>query len=130
MFPYRWLPSTFFANISWFFYSIRRGVKNIIRWTPIIWGDEDFDWEYLAKIMETKMRWMSKHIKKYDRVVDGGEIAKELLICAELLKRLTDDNMDDMVMNGANVLRHERRMKGWRLMLGRLIGKKLRCWWT
>jgi len=130
MVPYRWLPRTFFANISWIFYSIKRGIKNTVRWTPVIWDDEDFDWAHLATIMEVKMRWMSKYIKEEEWATDSGEISRELLICAELLKRLINDDMGEMEINRGNILRHNQRMKEWGIMLGDIIGKKLRYWWT
>ena len=106
------------------FYNIRRGIRNIIRWLPIVWKDEDYDWEYLARIMEVKMRWMSDHFKDYPIVADSKEMSKELLICIELIKRLRKDSFagNTYKEKDANAQRHQE-------MLGRIIGRKLRCWW-
>ena len=123
-FPYKWTLRMIPWNISWIFHSIVKGIKNLIRWAPVIWDDEDFDWEYLAKIMKVKMRWMSSQAHEWGGV-DNEKMARELLICAELLKRLRGDDISDSRFWYI----HHTRMKEWQQMLGRMIGKHLRCWW-
>jgi hypothetical protein len=105
-------------------YSIKRGLRNIVRWLPVIWHDEDYDWDYLAKVMEVKMKWMSKHFKDNARVVDSIQMSKELMICSELLRRLREDNF-----NGKDYNETELITKHHQEMLGNIIGKKLRHWW-
>lgn len=106
------------------FYSLKEGLRNILYWFPIIWEDRDFDWEYLAKIMEWKFRKMS-HYFETGIVTDSPQISKELLTCAELLKRLQEDDMCELY----SVKTHMTRMKGWQEMLGNLFSKRLRTWW-
>ena len=107
-----------------FLYSIKRGIGNIIRWTPVIWDDEDWDWGYLAKIMEWKLRKMSSNFSKRGVTVSSNKNAQEMLICASLLKRLRDDDLLGIMGEPQEV-----RMNEWQKMLGDLIGKKLRIWW-
>lgn len=124
------------------------GIKNIIAWFPIIWQDRDWDWFFLARIMEFKMRNMSKALK-YGNHVGCEKDSKRLLICAELLKRLQEDSSDDLIrfydvdsiLNNLNadttdrklfinrMKQHHQRMKEWQEMLGIMIGKHLRSWW-
>ena len=96
----------------------------MIRWFPIIWSDADWDWEYLAVIMEKKLRWMSAGFQKYSRHTGAKKDARDMLVCAELIKRLRDDDFE-----GITVWQHEIRTKEWQQMLGRLLGKHLRSWW-
>jgi hypothetical protein len=101
------------------------GIKNIIRWIPIIWEDYDWDWEYLANIMEYKLRRMSKQFKKDSPwSYSANRNSKDTLICAELIKRIRAD--DD---TGGNYKIHSERMKSWNKMLGDIIGKRLQHWW-
>lgn len=130
--PYRWTFRTFNKNVWWIFYSLRRGINNIIRWTPLIWEDEDFDWEFLADVMEWKMRKMSRYFKEYGHGVGSDRRSRELLICAELLRRLIKDDDRDLeksIMNRKISTRHMARMKEWQEMLGEKIGRKLYTWW-
>lgn len=106
------------------FYSLKRGIRNLIRWFPIIWSDADLDWEYLATIMEKKLRWMSAGFQKYSRHTGAKKDARNMLVCAELIKRLRDDNFEEVT-----IWQHEIRIKEWQQMLGRLLGKHLRSWW-
>lgn len=122
---YRWTFRTVIPNIGLMFYSLKRGIKNCIKWIPVIWNDEDFDWEYLAKIMEFKMSNMSYFMKNYGCAIDSEKAAIELLECTELLKRLRLDNNIELLCYRT----HLDRMKGWNERLGYIIGKKLRCWW-
>jgi hypothetical protein len=123
-FPYRWLLRTIIPNIKSGIDDLRYGIRNVFIWTPVIWFDADCDWSYLARIMEFKMRRMAKHHKEHGCVVDSPRIAKELLICAELLKRLSDDDVDF-----ERVKLHDKKMTHYNEYLGKMIGKHLRGWW-
>jgi hypothetical protein len=90
-FPYRWLPRTLWPNLRSSFYDVTNGIRNIIRWTPVIWFDADFDWEYLAAIMEQKLRWMVQNTEHWHH--EGADKQhQEMLACAEAIARLRDDN--------------------------------------
>ena len=47
---------------------IIHGTRNLIRWFPIIWGDRNWDWEYLARIMIFKLRMMEKDMLSENKV--------------------------------------------------------------
>lgn len=36
------------------------GIKNLVRWFPVIWNDRDFDSQYLLELMKFKIEKMSK----------------------------------------------------------------------
>jgi hypothetical protein len=90
------LPRTFFTNVWWivcdlFWY----GPKNVIRWAPVIWLDFDYDWSFLAEIMEYKISRMANLSEKYGCHVKAKRDARRMRICALLLKRLKEDNYSD-----------------------------------
>lgn len=72
--------------------NIVRGIRNVIHYLPIIWRDRDWDHTYLLQLMEFKLRRMSKFFKEEDLLVHDERSSKETLICAELLKRLVEDD--------------------------------------
>jgi hypothetical protein len=109
-------------------YNIKRGIKNCIRWIPVIWKDEDWDWEFLALIMEKKLRWMSKDAETWI-IEDRERYSRQMLICSEILKRLREDRYDDVEHMPKFFTLHETRKKEWQMLLGKLIGKYLRHWW-
>lgn len=68
------------------------GIKNLIKWAPIIWKDRDWDYGFLLTIMIFKMTNLEKEISKADRHIDTQKDMKSLRICIELLKRIQEDN--------------------------------------
>ena len=123
IFPYRWMWKTVHRNINALFWWIVDGIRNVIKWVPVIWGDFDYDWEFLARIMEFKLRNMSENFSGTD-ITCCDKTAEETLICAELLKRLIDDDS-----SGVSINIHSARSEEWQEMLGKTIGRKLRNWW-
>ena len=122
---YRWSWGTAHLNIRAYCRDFYYGVQNLVKWLPLIWHDRDWDWEYLAKIMEFKLRNMSKGFARYGTHSRADKDARDTLICAELLKRLIADNDD-----GITVFKnHIERMESWEKEFGRIIGKKMRYWW-
>jgi hypothetical protein len=111
------------------------GIQNLIRWTPIIWNDRDWDWIFLAKIMQYKLRRMNAaHITGHH--VSSPRYARQTLICAELLKRLIDDEVYKISLEGFGkkysrewFLRQENRRKLDSRYLGKILGKYLLHWW-
>lgn len=111
---------------------IRYGLRNLIRWFPIIWFDRDFDWDFLAQIMEFKLRRMALIFDKGYHVGSEND-ARQCRICAELLKRMTEDNYHEnarKAFRGKFAIDHTMNMaKQDQRYLGVLIGKYLTHWW-
>lgn len=113
---YNWYPRTILPNLYWFAYDVYSGIKNIIRWTPVIWNDQDFDWAYMASIMEYKLRRMHKLFKTHGHHINSEKDAQKMLICAELLHRLIEDN-------------HDKQSNQYCKDFGILMGKHMLSWW-
>jgi len=132
MFPYRWLPRTIIPNLTSAGYDIFYGVINIIRWIPVIWSDRDYDWAFLAQIMEYKLRRMSKLFKN-GHLVRSDRDSRRMLICAELLKRLHSESYmcyhSGQPITKARVKREEMIGMYYQEYLGKIISKYLRGWW-
>lgn len=75
----RFIPG-FARDIYW-------GVRNLWRWLPVIWRDQDFDWDALAEIMRVKLLWMAEDTKTW-HVVGADKNRKQMLICADILRRI------------------------------------------
>ena len=125
LFMYRWRYNTIHKNVYYFCFDFINGIWNIIRWAPVIWKDQDFAWDSLAIIMEYKLKRMSVMFKNCDDQFFGTEkAARELLICAEILRRLREDYAE-----GVSYAIQNQRMKEMEELLGKIIGRKMRSWW-
>lgn len=68
-------------------------IKNIIYWMPVIWNDEDFDYNYLFIIMRHKLISMRDFFNSDSAVtLYAEERAKEMDICIKILNRIIEDD--------------------------------------
>ncbi len=122
-------------KIKDFVYDVYYGLENVIRWAPIIWDDRDWDWTYLAIVMEYKLRRMSNHELKYGHHTTSERDGKQQLVCANLLARLIkDDYCDNAEIRFGKfttfAFKHADAVaKNDQKYLGMLLGKNLRHWW-
>lgn len=87
--PYRWMPKTFFRNVKSIVEDLFWYVpRNMIRWAPVIWRDADFDWSFLAEIMEYKISRMAEGFEKYGHHIGSEKSARRMRVCSHLLRRL------------------------------------------
>lgn len=132
--PYRWIPRCWWKNITAIFDDLRYGVYNVIRWIPVIWFDVDWDWSALARVMEYKLRRSAKLETEHGHHTTSKKDGKDMLICANLLQRLIEDEYSDRAMKvfsdrrqaykiAAGVQHHDQ------YLLGKIIGKHLTHWW-
>jgi hypothetical protein len=67
------------------------GVINLVLWFPVIFRDRDWDYVFLLRIMEFKFRRMRELHMKYGHCTNSPRKAHELLIVAELCRRIGED---------------------------------------
>lgn len=83
-----------FDNIKSFVKNFPYNLLRLFYWLPIIWKDRWYDRNYLFIILEHKLRYDGmRYIKEnYTVSVDARERGNQILRCAELCKRLKEDD--------------------------------------
>jgi hypothetical protein len=73
--------------------NFKTGVRNIIKWFPIIWNDRDFDKAYIMDILLFKMRNTRDFIRDYGYVedVERERIVRTMTECIDLLDRVHNE---------------------------------------
>lgn len=75
------------------FYSIKQGIKNLIKWRKVIYNDRDWDHYYIYKILEKKLEHMENFFSSDDAYsAKASEEAHKLMIAKNLAKRLVNDD--------------------------------------
>jgi hypothetical protein len=120
--------------LDWLRYDLPYGLRNLWRWLPIIWEDRDWDYVYLLRVMEAKMRWMSVCLRDHGHLLHSDRYARQLAVCAALAKRIREDNyhenlIDVDITSYKYWSRAERNRKNDLAYLGKMIGKYLSHWW-
>jgi hypothetical protein len=67
-----------------------RGVKNLIKWFPVVWKDRDWDHRYIFDILEHKLKSQAKYIGSRDIHVTAKRDAEIMLTCVRLMERIRD----------------------------------------
>ena len=76
------------------YYNVKYGIRNLIRYLPVIWRNREYDDYFLIQIIRTKLVYMSKEAETKWMSVDAKKHAKQMQRCIELIDILYDD--DDM----------------------------------
>lgn len=137
--------------------SLGKYFRNLYVFRKVLWNYRSWDYSGMLQFMETSARDMSEYIIKYDRHTTSEQTTKELLIFAEHLKRIRDEdtfrrNVVDYVDGGKGILSGKfvnkpnhlpsyTAKKGFRKIeegvmknhlheAAKLFERKLRSWWS
>ena len=67
------------------------GIKNLIRWFPIIWKDRDWDDRFIWQIMIQKIKFQAQYIGKRDRHTRAKRDAEIMMTCVRLMERVKQE---------------------------------------
>lgn len=83
--------------ISYIQYDIPRGIKNLIRWFPLIWSDRDFDYHFLLSLLKQKITFLKDNFKgeKYR----NENLIKDLMVAENLIKRIIEDKYEGFLLD-------------------------------
>ena len=86
------------------FYNIRkfgRFILRLFKWIPILWKQEDWDYEYLYDLIEIKLKELRECFQKDDLHVDSDKFAKQISICLAYMDRFR--NWDNYIKTPDNL---------------------------
>jgi hypothetical protein len=76
-----------FRSIRHFFYKI----KLILRWIPVLWKTNSYDWIYIYKILGAQLDFMAEDFEKFGMCVDSDDLAWEMRKAAMMCRRIAKD---------------------------------------
>jgi hypothetical protein len=65
-----------------------QGIKNLIKWFPIIWKDRDWDSQFIFDILQFKLKNQSKYIGFHDRHTSAKQDAEVMMKCVDLIEKV------------------------------------------
>lgn len=94
--------------------NIRYGIKNIIKWFPVIWNDRDWDYRYIYEILHKKLELKEQFFRSdKTHVADWEQTADEIKEVKDALKRLIDDDYvsyEEVMKDAKTSLEKERKL--------------------
>ena len=68
-----------------------RRIYNLIRWTPIIWRDQDWDHTFIFEILKFKLKNQAEYIGGKDRHTRAKRDAELMMLCVRLIDKVQDE---------------------------------------
>ncbi len=135
--------------------NIKDGIRNLIRWFPIVWNDRDFDYWYFEKILTHKLKAMRDFYASPNAMsMEASEVAKQIDEVLALYNRLEKDDYveevdpemhpgyrfvgDEVIYNDngsdneyvmSAYMEADRRKKADRLKLYTIMAENMENWW-
>lgn len=123
-------------QIKDFFRGIRPGLRNVIRWFPVVYQDRWWDHSFLYSILRFKLSLMEKGFRTYGMSTRSEQDADNIKICKLLLDRLINDAYIDYKEERGwspkirfSFEKEEEMINQDLDMLFKILRKQIRCWW-
>lgn len=68
-----------------------KGIKNLIRWFPVIWKDRDWDDHFIWQVMIQKLRFQAKYIGDRDFHTRAKRDAEIMMTCVRLMEKIKEE---------------------------------------
>jgi len=68
-----------------------KGIKNIVKWFPIIWKDRDYDHSYIFTILKKKLRYQADYLEKNNNYISSLRQVQIIRTCIKLIDKINDD---------------------------------------
>ena len=123
-------------------------LKKLCYWLPIIWADEDFDFDYLLTLLAFKIKRMRLHHEKHQLITHWRHVVKEMIDAELMIANIKDDPDDEWSLhwgqwhngimlkdckekaacNTSSKLSHKRAERNWH-KLWKHLDKYAQGWW-
>lgn len=71
--------------------NIITGIKNLIKWFPIIWKDRDWDDHFIFDILKFKLINQAKYIGYHNRHTTAKRDAEIMMLCVRLIEKVQSE---------------------------------------
>lgn len=118
----------------WRIRRIIRRTKNLFRWLPIIWQDEQWDHYYIFEILRHKLIIMSEAIRKRDNHTLAKYDADRMMLCARLLEKVQNEEylfefIGDDEITREQIDKGQRKHNKAKRILFKLLENYIERWW-
>ena len=88
-----------------------RQIRNLIRWTPIIWNDRDWDYYFIYEILKQKLKHVEQYTSKQGSHVNADVDAENLRTAIEMIDKVQNEYHIDKYLSEAKEWDDKRMMQ-------------------
>lgn len=113
---------------------VLRRLKNLLRWLPVIWRDEQWDHYFIYEVLKHKLIIMSKTIRERGNHTLAEYDADRMMLCVKLIEKVQSEyylteliNLEeiDRDMIDAAEAQHNKAKR----ILFKLLDQYIERWW-
>ena len=78
-------------KIKDFYYNLKGYLKNIIKWSPILWKDRDWDHYYIVDALRFKINNTAKYISKNKRYIGWERDVERMNLVVRLIDKMQEE---------------------------------------
>ena len=113
---------------------IIRKIKNVLRWLPIIWKDEQWDYYHIYEILKHKLIFTAEHTYKHGYHTNSKYDADRMMLCVRLIEKIQNEEYMDVLINDDNITMEKidaacNKQKKAKRILFKLLDKYIEGWW-
>lgn len=86
-----YIKDFYWKTIGWRIEYFYTSVKNLIRWSPIIWKDRDWDDYFIWEVLKFKLKNQSKYIGDRDTYTSSKYGAQRMMLCVKLIDKIQEE---------------------------------------
>jgi hypothetical protein len=114
---------------------IIRRIKNLIRWFPIIWRDESWDYYHIFELLKHKLIFTAEHTRKYGYHVSSNYDAGRMMLCVRLIERIQNESYTMELIDDDNLTKEKldaafNKQAKARKLLFKILEQNIEQWWS
>ena len=82
-------------NLKYKWRSLVIGIKNLIKWAPVIYKDRDWDHWFIYQILKTKLQHQADYVLKHGHLENSTKYAQQMLKCIEMIDIVQNEKIID-----------------------------------
>lgn len=118
----------------WRIRRIIRRTKNLFRWLPIIWQDEQWDYYHIFEILKYKLIFTAEHTRKYGYHTLSDYDADKMMLCVRLIEKIQNEaymeeliNDDELTQEKIDIATNKHN-KAKRILF-KILEQNIETWW-
>jgi hypothetical protein len=109
-------------------------IKNLIRWAPIIWNDQDWDYFHIYNILKHKLVFMAEHMYNKGYHESSKQEGDRMMLCVRLINKVQNEYYMDELINDDEITiekiragqkKHDKAKK----LLFKILEQNIERWW-
>lgn len=89
-------------NLRYKWRSLIVGIRNLVKWAPIIYKDRSWDQWFIYEILKTKLQYQADYFLEHGHLENSTKYAQQMLKCIEMIDIVQNEKIIDEYLSSAD----------------------------